>query len=133
MEKKILMFFAALAAIIVTLGFTACSDDDEDDYTAVYTITLSSEQDDNDDLQTAISAFAAAFNTDVTQKTFTVKVKGSSSTSCQVKLQAMILVAETVLNKKTSWEAPVSIVITDSEGTTVYQKTYGGSSSNAVV
>ena len=135
MNKKIFMFFAVLSAIVLTFCFTSCGDDDDNDdvYTATYQVYFSCQQGGEDDLQNVITAFATAFNLNITEKEVALKITGTDSETCGMKLQAMILVAEAALKNKTAWEAPVTIVIKDSSNNVVFQKTYGSSSDNGVV
>ena len=130
MNKKLLL--AALAAATLSLGLTACSDDEKDalandGYSMTYNLHFNGIGDDADE---AIKAYYVATGLVDGCDEETVTVTGRDSAACNASFRALMAKAEDVLSSKTDWEEAISIVARDSNDSLIYRKVYGSGSNN---
>ena len=131
MNSKFLL--AAICAVTISLGFTACDDDDDNNnavnnsYSMTYSLHFGGM---GDDLDETIKAYydATGLAYDCEEETFTVL--GTDSADCAQNLLEMTTTAEETLSSKTDWEESVNVSVFDSDGTNVYAKVFGANGDN---
>lgn len=131
MNKK--FFLAAFAAVALTMGFTACSDDENETVKngVKETFSLKVDADEaGDDMTEVYEAYYDAAGIAKYADVMTVDIQGKDSADCAQKFIALLKKAEAKFTAKTNWEERVCVVAQDSKYTEVYRKYFGANSEN---
>ena len=134
MSKHFLL--AVLAAATLSLGFTACSDDDAniaENYSETYTMHFSENSNDaeEEEIESILSAYYEVLGLGDSSEEESITVTGADSASCVKKFLDLMATAESSLASKT-WSTAYSVTGSDSHHTRVYDKTYGAYADNDV-
>jgi len=129
MNKR--FFLAALSAVALSLGFTACDDDDDanGDYQLTASVRLDMIGQDIEESISIYGCYANTLGTSMTEESSTVKIAGTDSLDCINKVLSLCSQAHEKLNKE-SWNDVTGISVI-ANNTKLYSRKYGSNADNS--
>ena len=131
-----IFLLAALSAATLSLGFTACSDEDDSElkHSETYSLHFYTEPDADTDLQTLVNAYCSATGLS-TDDVLEFTVTKGDSTACANALLDMMEKAETALSAESNWQGESTVLVTDTRHNHIYTRCYGlnGDNSSAYI